>query len=389
MHMLAPKAVISVSEWPRGVVLVLDLADAASVVLKALLSGGLGDLPAAIITLEERLKPEGLKLTGEGVCTSEDLLIDGRCALTSAAVAPEARLALLGICRSGLAPQAESEAIAQAVQALQHRYQTVVVLNRHVSLVPLLRVPLEVADGVLMAVDARSSLHDVQTASSLLKGFGEIPMLWYICREGSECDQAAERWSGASGLPLWTTTSVVDAAPKPAAKSEGGPHMETIEPGRGDARVAEVTGMVQQAPPVAGGGRTEPAVVRGARTSAPAPVAATTPVSAPAQSSSRAPRADGELLDLVQEYVVQLQELRQTRQQMTSTRQEMQRQLAKLSELIGGGAVPAEADLRDLSRRRGALEDLDVRHQKEFSRCSSDWAFLQQALDPSHDGPEN
>jgi hypothetical protein len=381
----------------RGIVVAADLADAASLVLKAAVTGSFGAGPLAIVSVAERLRPAGLPLEGQGRCTTEELLLDGRAALTNAAISARANMALLGVEFSpGLSPPEESEALAAGTTAMSARYDPVIVLNKHLTLAPVLRGVIRMASGVIIIAAADTLTRDIRTVAALSKGFGKLPALWFNCR-GSEAAQAmAVRVSAETSVPLWGTSLSIDQLPELIMPEEGDTMLEPRETTL-PLRTADPP-TVQTAP--------QPAAVQPAPSHPAVQPAPSHPAVQPAPShpavqpapSHPAPAPDGlpgrdrlvpqddELITVVREYVGQLQSLRQFRRQLTGTREEVRRLLRRMSEVVEGGGVPGLEDVGDLSRRRGVLEDLSARHEQTLKRCGSEWAFLQKALDPFAEG---
>lgn len=346
-------------ESARGVMVIADLDDAASLVLRAIAQGDFGPGPVAVMTVAERLKPAALTLEGEGRVTTRELLADRRSALTGAARSESARLALLGIeFSSGLSPEDEARALAAGVEALLTTYHPVIVLNRHMTLAPVLRRTIQVAEGVVIIAGPTTAVQAVQSFSAISKGFGQTPALWFRAESTEEQRVGAMRLSLAAGISLWNGSLPVE---KVATRAEGEVAMREREPVFG-VRVAEA----------------EP---RFEAIQSPSPL----PVSAPEPAVTD---DLDDLLTMVRGYLGHLHSLRLYRRQLVGARDALQRLLAHMSDAIARGAIPGSEEMGDLSRRHGALADMTVQHEQLLRRCQADWSLLHRALDPHGGGPE-
>lgn len=323
-------------EAARGIIVIADLDNAASLVLRAIAQGDFGPGPMAVMTVAERLRPAALALEGEGRVSTRTLLGDGRHAVAGAARDLVSGLALLGVeFSAGLSADEEARALAAGAQALKATYDPVIVLNRHMRLAPVLRRTIEMADAVVIIAGANTPVDEIQSFQALSRDFGRTPVLWFHNRGPDPASEGALRLSAAVGLSLWGAG--MERAPDPAA------------------RIARVEGAPSPA------------------TSAPDPVGTD--------------EAD-DLLRLVKAYLTQLQSLRQSRRQLAGTRAALQRLLVNMTEAVQTGGMPRSEEIGDLSQRHSALTDLVAHYGRLLQRCQADWNVIHLALDPQSDGPE-
>lgn len=337
----------------QGIIVIADLDDAASLVLNAIAQGSFGPGRVAVMTVAERLKPAALRLQGEGRATTRALLADGRTALVGAAQSRTSPLALVGIEFSpNLSAEEEAQAVVAGAAALMTTYNPVIVLNRHMQLAPVLRRTIQQSHHVVIIAGMATPIREVQSFSTLCQAYGKVPMLWFNANGADANQGGALRLSAETGLALWNTSPSEDPAPTTFAQEETKIVMEQREPAY-TARIAEA-GAVAIPPTL--------------------------------HPNPPDPDRAADLSTVVTGYLRQLEGLRLSRKQLAGNREAVQHLLARMSEALQGGSVPASQEMNDLAKRWSALSEIATHHEQLLRRCQADWNLLHRALDPNEDG---